>query len=253
MGTNNAINLNAIGIASYNGTGTFAGVTITAGATPSGAISIANGNGVGGNPTISVVPANISINALGGTPLTVANGGTGDTTFTANAIVLSGTTSTSALTSTALTNGQVLIGSTGAAPSASTLTAGTGVSITNAAGSITISTTGSGSSWVDVTTATQAMAVNTGYIVDNASGVTFTLPTSATFGDAVTVMGKQSGWKIVYAAGQNIVVGDVSSTTSTGNVASTTATDCLSLICTTASVTAPIFSTRSVQGNVTIV
>lgn len=43
-----------------------------------------------------------------------------------------------ALVSTALTNGQLLIGSTGAAPTVATLTAGTGITITNGAGSITI-------------------------------------------------------------------------------------------------------------------
>jgi hypothetical protein len=40
------------------------------------------------------------------------------------------------------TNGQIIIGSTGALPVVSTLTAGTGISITNGAGSITISGTG---------------------------------------------------------------------------------------------------------------
>jgi hypothetical protein len=43
-----------------------------------------------------------------------------------------------------LTNGQIIIGSTGAAPVASTLTAGTNVTITNSAGNVTISATGSG-------------------------------------------------------------------------------------------------------------
>jgi cytoskeletal protein RodZ len=38
------------------------------------------------------------------------------------------------------TNGQLLIGSTGVAPVAATLTAGSGISITNGAGQITIST-----------------------------------------------------------------------------------------------------------------
>lgn len=41
----------------------------------------------------------------------------------------------------ALTNGQLVIGSTGLAPVAATLTAGSGISITNGAGSITVSTT----------------------------------------------------------------------------------------------------------------
>ncbi|MBX7153313.1 MAG: hypothetical protein K1X91_00005 [Bacteriodetes bacterium] len=43
----------------------------------------------------------------------------------------------------ALTNGQLLIGSTGAAPVAATLTGGTGISISNNAGSITINSTAS--------------------------------------------------------------------------------------------------------------
>lgn len=41
----------------------------------------------------------------------------------------------------ALTNGQVMIGSTAAAPVAATITGGSGISVTNAAGSITIATT----------------------------------------------------------------------------------------------------------------
>jgi hypothetical protein len=44
-----------------------------------------------------------------------------------------------------LTNGQLLIGSTGAAPQGQTLTAGSGVQITNGAGSITVSSTSTGS------------------------------------------------------------------------------------------------------------
>jgi len=46
------------------------------------------------------------------------------------------------LTSVALTDGQVLIGATGLAPVPNTLTAGTGVTITNGPGTITISTAG---------------------------------------------------------------------------------------------------------------
>jgi hypothetical protein len=71
--------------------------------------------------------------------LPVANGGTGVASLTGNG-VLSVNAAGDGFVSTALTNGQLLIGSTGAAPVAATLTAGTGVTITNAAGSITIST-----------------------------------------------------------------------------------------------------------------
>lgn len=263
MVTNNAINLSAQGMAYYNGSGVFSAPALTqfgvvVGAAANDISSLAVGatgtvliGNSGANPSFSTSLSLTSVTLT--TPLSVSSGGTGDTSFTANAIILSGATSTAALTSTALTNGQVLIGSTGVAPVASTLTAGTGISITPAAGSITIATSGSGSAWVDVTTSTQAMSVNTGYIADDATvGVTFTLPTSATWGDSVTVMGKQFGWTVKYAAGQNIVVGDLTSTTATGSVASTTASDCIHLICTTANATAPIFSTLGIQGNLSI-
>lgn len=56
-----------------------------------------------------------------------------------------------------LTNGQLVIGSTGAAPQPATLTAGSGISITNAAGAITIAASGGG------------------------GGATYTTPTASTF------------------------------------------------------------------------
>jgi hypothetical protein len=60
--------------------------------------------------------------------------------LTAHGILLA--QGTNALTATAnLTNGQVLIGSTGADPIAATLGAGTGIAIVNGTGSITISAT----------------------------------------------------------------------------------------------------------------
>lgn len=59
-----------------------------------------------------------------GSPITVANGGTGQTTYT---------------------NGQLLIGNTtGNTLTKATLTAGTGITITNGAGSITIAASGGG-------------------------------------------------------------------------------------------------------------
>lgn len=71
-------------------------------------------------------------------PLGVASGGTGINSITANALILGdGTNPVNEIGP--LTNGQLIIGSTGAAPVAATLTAGAGISIANAAGSITIS------------------------------------------------------------------------------------------------------------------
>jgi hypothetical protein len=65
------------------------------------------------------------------------------TGLTANGVVT--TNSSSQLTSTALTHGQIMIGSTGAAPAAAVPTAGTGISVTPGPGTITIAATpGSG-------------------------------------------------------------------------------------------------------------
>ena len=77
------------------------------------------------------------------TALTVANGGTGASTLTDGGVLLgSGTGAVTALGQA--TNGQLVIGSTGADPVLSTLTAGTGVTITNTAGAIEIAAAGSG-------------------------------------------------------------------------------------------------------------
>ena len=72
-------------------------------------------------------------------PLTVPNGGTGNSSLTDHGIML-GSGAGAVTVTAAPTNGQLLIGSTGVDPVLSTLTAGTGIGITNAAGSITIAT-----------------------------------------------------------------------------------------------------------------
>ena len=78
---------------------------------------------------------NLSNFAVG--TLAVGRGGTGATTFTANGILIGNVAN--AISATAeLANGELLIGSTGNAPTPATLTAGTGVTVTNGAGSITI-------------------------------------------------------------------------------------------------------------------
>jgi hypothetical protein len=68
--------------------------------------------------------------------LNVANGGTGVSSLPMGAILVGN--GTNPVTTTTLTDGQLLIGSTGNNPVANTLTAGTGVTITNAPGAITI-------------------------------------------------------------------------------------------------------------------
>lgn len=135
-----------------------------------------------------------------------------------------------------LTNGQLIIGNTGGTPTAATLTAGSGISIANAGGSITISGTGGGYSWTEVTGTSQAMAVNNGYIANNAGLVTLTLPATAAVGDTVTVQGKGAGlFRIAQNAGQTIHFGASDTTTGAGGyLEATQRYDSVELLCITA-------------------
>ena len=199
MGTQNSINLNAAGIAGYDGAGTF--------------------------------------NA---------------STMTQHSLLLGGANSHTINDLGVATNGQLPIGSTGADPTLATLTAGTGISIANAAGSITISGTGSALTWTDVTGTTQAMAVNNGYTANNAGLVTLTLPAAAVYGSIMAVVGKGAGgWKIAQNSGQTIHFG-VSNTTSgvSGSLASTNQYDTVWLLCTVANTDFTVYSS---MGNITVV
>jgi len=105
------------GLIAKTGAGTSATRAIIAGSTK---LSVSNGGGIAGDPTLDVVPANIDKNTLGGLALTPANGGTG--------------------LSAAPTNGQLPIGN-GTGYTLATLTSGAGISIGNTAGAISITNT----------------------------------------------------------------------------------------------------------------
>lgn len=154
-----------------------------------------------------------------------------------------------------LTNGQLLIGSTGADPVAATLTAGANISITNSAGGISIAGTGfAGFSWTVVASGTQAISANAGYIMNNGvSLVTLTLPVTAPVGSLIGIQGSSSGgWAIAQNSGQTINIGSVASTTGAGgSIASTNAHDSLLLVCTVANTNFACLGAP--QGNITIV
>lgn len=136
-----------------------------------------------------------------------------------------------------LTNGQLLVGSTGADPVAAAITAGTNVTVTNGAGSITIAASGHASvSWSTIAGTTQAAAVNKGYIPLNVALTTITLPASSVVGDELIIVGSGSGgWSIAQNANQMIHIGSAVSTTGVGgSVSSTNRYDTLSLVCTVA-------------------
>ncbi len=136
----------------------------------------------------------------------------------------------------ALTNGQVWIGNTGNPPTASTLTAGTNISISNGVGTITISATGAGGfAWNHITTTSSLLTSNTGFVIDNAGLVTLTLPVTSALGDEIEIVGRGAGgWLVNYGTGQQVIYGNQSSTITSGDIASTNRSDSISLICTAA-------------------
>lgn len=172
--------------------------------------------------------------------------------LTTHAVVYAGSADT--LTSQSLTNGQLQIGNTGTFPTAATLTAGTGINIVNSSGSITIAVTGGGESWTVVTAATQAIAINNGYISNAAGGgVTYTLPATAPVGSVIVITGLSggSGWVIAQNAGQSVQFGTSTTTVGVGgSLASTHNTDTVTMVCAVANTT---FIVLESLGNITVV
>lgn len=200
MPTGNSVNANSVGLARYDGAGTWSGVTLTQ-----------------------------------------------------NAVLIGGASND--ITSLVLTDGQLAIGSTGLSPVAATLTAGTGVTITNGAGAITIEASGGGLSWVDVTGTSDSMAVNTGYLANNAGLVTLTLPATAAQFSVLEVKGYGAGgWMISQNANQQIRFGSATATTVGvgGSLASTNLNDGVRLLATVGGAST-IWSVTSSIGNITIV
>jgi hypothetical protein len=197
--------------------------------------------------TSSAVWTKASVNGVA----TPAQGGTGVSNPTAHGVAIAeGSSDFNFIT---LSNGQLLIGSTGADPAPATLTAGANVSITNGAGSITIAASSpTPIVWTTVSGTTQAMTTNNGYISTNVSLTTFTLPTTSSVGDIVQIMGGPSsgGWNITYTTNQQIVIGQASSTVTSGNIASTQPTDSIYLVCTAANLIWQ--NAMGIQGNITV-
>jgi hypothetical protein len=128
-----------------------------------------------------------------------------------------------------------------------------GITVTGNPGTNTLTITGGASSftWNDVTTPTEVMVANNGYLADNAGLVTLTLPATAPQFSVIQVAGRGAGgWQIAQNAGQNIQFGDMSTTSGvTGYLASTKANDCVYLLCTVANTT---FQVLNSVGNLTV-
>jgi hypothetical protein len=98
-----------------------------------------------------------------------------------NGTLTTGTTGIPVITALS-SNGQIIIGSGSGAPLAATISAGTGITITNAANSITVSTTSGGFTWSETSGAFNALKQN-GYFITTTA--TATLPSAPSEGDTI--------------------------------------------------------------------
>jgi len=109
-------------------------------------------------------------------------------------------------------------------------------------------------SWVVVTGTTQAMAVNTGYIANNAGQVVATLPATSAVGDmlAITGINNATGWRVAQNAGNQIFFGSATPTTAGvgGSITSIATRDTITLVCTSANANWQVISSI---GSMTIV
>lgn len=152
---------------------------------------------------------------------------------TANSASLVTTNAGVPVWSASMTNGQVIVGSTGATPVAATLTAGPGISITNGAGSITVTNTEIGTAWT-VVVANQTLAAGQSYAANSAGQLTFTLPAAAAVGDTYQILSVNTGGFVTaQGAGQQIVMGNISDTLgAAGTVTSaSTSGDWIEIVC----------------------
>lgn len=129
---------------------------------------------------------------------------------------------------------------------------GAGINITGTSSTVTFNSSGGGLSWNSVSGTTQTLAAGNAYVPSNGALTTFSLPTTAAFGDFFIICGLGSGgWTISQAAGQSIIVGNVTSTVGVGgSVASTLRSDSIQLVCVSANTT---FKAFDLTGNLTVV
>ena len=111
---------------------------------------------------------------------------------------------------------------------------------------------GGGITWTEVTGTTQSASADNGYITNNESLVTITLPSTCAVGKTIRVVGKGAGlWKIAQNAGQQIIFGNKNTTIGTsGYIASLYQYDSVELLCITADT---VFSVTYAVGDLDVI
>lgn len=128
---------------------------------------------------------------------------------------------------------------------------GTGMNITGSGNNITFNSIGAGFTWNSVAGTSQTLVAGNAYVPQNGSLTTFTLPTSALFGDTFIISGfGAGGWTIAQNSGQSIIVGSATTTTgASGSLASITRNDTVQLVCVSANTG---FKAMLWQGSLTV-
>jgi len=182
-------------------------------------------------------------------------GVTGVTPGTAGALVTVTDSAGQVGTLGAGTNGQVLLGSTGANPVFATLTSsGSTITFTPGAGTLNLEAASGGMTWAVKTSTPIALVKNNGYGA-NSGTIVFTLPTTAAVGDTFSIIGMDggTGWQVTQSnsPSQQIFFGNQKTTAgNTGSIASTNKYDCVTLVCLVANTT---FYVETSIGNITVV
>ena len=132
-----------------------------------------------------------------------------------------------------LTNGQLVVGSTGVAPVASSLGSADGsITVAAGAGAISLEVTAPPSlTWSVIASGPLAITLGDGYISNNAASVSYSLPAAAAIGDRFGITGLQGAWVITQGTGQIIHNGAASTTVTSGTLGSTSARDAVEIIC----------------------
>jgi len=212
------------GVSSVSGTSNR--ITSSGGATPVIDIS----SSYVGQSSITTL-GTVATGTWNATKLSEAYGGTNQTTYATGDLLYASSSNTLA---------KLAIGS-----STNVLTVTGGVPVWAAAGG-----GGGGMTWTNVTSSPQAFSVSNGYVANLGTLLTFTLPTTASIGAQIDLVGVGAGgWKITYTTSQFIVFGNLTSTVTSGYISSNNANDCVSLICTT---TNNGWTVRGSVGNITV-
>lgn len=179
-----------------------------------------------------------------------------DVLYSINADFTSGNSATALESNGLATNGQIWIGRTavnagGTHIDVGTITGGAGITVTNGPGTITISSSAGGSTWQTIG-ASQALAVNNGYICNAGGALSLSLPATASVGQIVEVtLDGSTSFTITQAAGQSIRFGNVVTTTGVGgSLVSTARGDTVRLVCSVANLNWNVVSS---VGNLTTV